>query len=307
MLVSAELAILQSIPPPGLAGTDDSLTGLTAAADGQSVYLVVAQSAGGALVRAGRRRGAPVERWSLAPSRPLFVSYAPDASLVLVGAKAPPENGVLLLLPPRPLAPATTLVVCSGEPRGGAVHPDGHRVYVTCSTGEIAEIDLDLGAVLRTVSYPPDGAPGSCQPTPPALSSNGTVLFVACARTGGLHFLDRVTLTAFDSLAVGEGAVDLVVAGARRVVLVRTAHNEIVVADPRGRSVVARLATPAPARVAVSADHRWAYAVGGGGSETAQLVRIDLRTGRIAAVVPVPVGARHVALWPERTPVMRWR
>lgn len=293
-------------PPDG-----DTVTALAAAPDGQSVFAATAAAGRGAVVRAGRRRGAPLVRQSLGPAVPRFIALTPHATLLLVGTSTSDGPGALLFLTPETLVTVDSLGVCSARPIGAAVHSDGDRAFVACATDEIAEVDLRLRTVLRTVRLRGAGDSRPCAPTTPALAANGTVLYVVCSAAGRLLLLDRVTLAPFDSVEIGEGGGAAVVAGRRHVVIARPGHDEILIADPRLRAVAARLAVTAPLDLAVSADGRHVYVATGGAGRgprrhAGQLVRIALAAPAVVGSRALPEAVTHVALWPARTPVMRW-
>ncbi len=278
----------------------DTLTALTFAGDGQSLYVAAVDGAGGVLVRVGRGGGAET-RVSLPVTRPQFVHLAPRATAILLGTVAtgtPSGAGTLRIARPRDLAIADSVGVCVGAPVGIAVHPDGDRAYIACEGDEVVEVDLRLRTAIRRATPAPASG---CQLRGPALSANGTVLYVSCAATGQLLLLDRVTLTPFDAMPVGRG-IGAPVVLRRRLLLPRAEADELVIVDPRGRQVVARLAAPHPLVIAGVGARAYVLTR----ARAPELLTIDVDAAVIRNRTRLPFPATRLAVWPTATPVMRW-
>jgi DNA-binding beta-propeller fold protein YncE len=257
------------------------------APDGASLFAGISPTAGATvLARFGRGQGV-----ALVSGRALFgavrrIALAADGQTLLVALGSQIGLGIAstgTLAVERPLAgcDANDLVLTE----------TGERVYVLCDEDHIAEVDPALRLVVRKALLSADSIP--CRPRAGALSVNGTVLFVACAASGRLLYLDRVTLKPFDSVAVAPGTARLVLTpDGRRALLANPDAGALAVIDVRARTARRFVAIPGATDIAVAADGR-AFVLG-----ARRLVEVDAYEGRVYREIEVDEGARAVAAWP---------
>ncbi len=176
---------------------------------------------------------------------------------------------------------------------------DGRRAFLLCAPGEIAEIDLELGILLRKQALD-----GSCAARGILLSSNETALLVWCTAAGKLMILDRVTLAPLDSVAADPGEAMLIpMRGGRIAGLIYAAPPRLVLIDLGGRASTGNLALEdAVLAAAVSAGGRFLYLATG-----ARLLRFDVERRGIDRSIGLPGRPAAIALWPASwEPKMRW-
>jgi DNA-binding beta-propeller fold protein YncE len=271
------------------------------APDGASLWVVLAGDTAAALLQVRRTDGAVLQRIPVTGGAPSVVTVLPNARAVLLatGGAGP---GTLHFIPTDGSDDVARVQPCTGPVRGAVPFDVLDELYVACGEDAVAELDTELRVVVRTVPLAPAAAEPGCGASDVALSSNGTIIYVLCRRSGTLLYLDRVRLSLLDSVGLGEGAAGLhPTPGRRRAVVTRPGHDESLVVDFRRREAVARLKVPAQGAAAVSSNGRWAYLAARGA-----VVRIDLRTGAVdaSAETPSPIA---VDVWPgHRSPVMRW-
>ena len=266
------------------------------APDGASLFVAVSPRPGSTLLIRVPRAGGVLEGRTLeGDARRLRLT--PDGS-VLLAALGGAAAG-LAFTRAQTLAGETLALPC--DVRDVVLTASADRAYVVCGEGRVAEVDPILRLVVKTAELPAADAP--CAPAGSGLSANGTVLFVACAGSGWLLYLDRVTLDALDSVAVPRGATRFVIAlGGRRALLTVPDDGSVVVADLPGRRIRGRTPVAGASDIGVSADGRRAFVV----TATA-LLELDAAEGRVLRSIPLPQGASRVSVWPgPDEPRMRW-
>lgn len=271
---------------------------LEGTADGSSIVLGAESGAESGVVTWLRRTdGAAILRREFGgPIRGVALDREGRRVFVLSAGAA----GGLTILRADRLTEERAIPVCP-EPVSLAFAPDGDRVYVTCRPGAVVEVDPKLQIVLRTALVGADSG-RACGAGRSALSTNGTLLYVPCARTGQLLYLDRATLKPWDSVSVGVGAAVAVVTPGAVAVTLLPDSDRVVLVNLRSKALVATVATgPNPVDVALSASGRLALVVTAGRDGAAgALLEMDTQTGatrRRAALAP---GARTVYVWPGR-------
>ncbi|MCW2999781.1 MAG: beta-propeller repeat protein [Solirubrobacterales bacterium] len=157
------------------------------------------------------------------------------------------------------------------------------------------------GAVAQAASVKP------CEPTPPgvrttaiAATRDGRTFWTADAAATTITAHRRDDLRRGRSIDVGGAPVDIAIAPDGRRALVTTASYDnpgLVLVDLRTGHVDHLDVGPEPYAVAFTASGRSAYVSGGGREGT--LTRVDPRTGRVHAPVPVGAHARGLALHPD--------
>lgn len=216
-------------------------------------------------------------------------------------------GGGLTILQADRLTEERAIPVCP-EPVSLTFSPDGDRAYVTCRPGAVAEVDPKLQIVLRSRLVGADSG-RACGAGRGALSANGTLLYVPCAGTGQLLYLDRVTLRPWDSVSVGAGAAVTVVTPSALAVTLLPDSDRVVLVNLRSKALVAMVATPPnPVDVALSAGGRLAFVVTAGrdGAQGAVL-ELDAQTGAELGRAAIPPGAGAVYVWPgRRASRMHW-
>lgn len=273
---------------------------------GDGLAVLVGSEAGrepGTITWLRRRDGATVLRRELAgPVRGLWLDRTGRSVVALVGG----GSGGLRIHEGNRLTELRAVPICP-EPVSLVFAPDGDRAYVTCRPGAMVEVDLGLGIVVRSAWLGADSG-RACGAGRGDRSANGTLLYIPCALTGRLLYLDRATLTPWDSVSVGAGvAVTAVTPGAVAVTVFPEA-DRVALVNLRTKTPVAAVAVSHPLDVALSADGRLAFVVGAGrDGPGGALVKIDTRTGTDLGRVALPSGARAVYVWPgRREPRMSW-
>ncbi len=198
------------------------------------------------------------------------------------------------------------LPVCA-EPVALAFTREGDRAYVTCRPGAVAEVDPKLEIVVQTAFVAADSG-RACGAGRGALSPNGTLLYVPCAATGRVLYLDRVTLRLWDSMsvAVGVGALAVTPGGAALALLPDS--GSVALVDLRRKRRLATVATPPdPVDLTLSADGRVALVLAAGRGGDGALLQVDARTGAVMGRAALPGGGRAVYVWPARREArMHW-
>ncbi|GBD31852.1 hypothetical protein HRbin33_00813 [bacterium HR33] len=202
------------------------------------------------------------------------------------------------------LAESRRLKVCA-DPAALDVMRDGRRAFLLCAAGEVAgagevaEIDLELGIVVRKQPLR-----DSCGARGFFLSSSETALLVWCAAAGQLLILDRVTLAPFDSVAAEPGEATLVSlrGGGMAGVLYRDPPR-LGLIDLGARAVVgSEVLEDTVLAASVSAGGRFLYLAG-----VSRLARFDVRSRRIDRSIQLPGRPGGMALWPgDWESKMRW-
>lgn len=269
---------------------------LAFAADGASLFAGVSPAPGSAvLARFGRGQGAALMggRAAFGGLRRLVLTPDGGTLLLALGGKVGlgiASAGTLALERPLVGCDATDLVLAAG----------GERVYVLCGEGRVEEVDPELRLRVKSVKLP--AGPAHCRPSAGALSANGTVLFVACAASGQLLYLDRVTLAPFDSVTIAPGAARVVMTpGGGLALLANPGAGALAVVDVRARVVRHIMPIPGAVDVAVAADGR-AFVVG-----DRRLFEVDAEEGRVLRDRELEEAAAAVAVWPGlHDSRMRW-
>lgn len=294
---------------------DRTPVGAWLAPDGSTLYAAHRSPAAGALVRARVADGAILDRVDFFAGAPVVVYPLYDGRTVLAATQAPTAGGsqaLLHFLGSDLSAQSEPIPVCATGIRGLATVRSTDRVYALCEGDVLVDLDRRLRTLVRSVTLR-SGDPAAdpaCDARAVAVSSNGSIVFVLCTRTGWIRYLDRVTLEPIDSLEVGIGADSWARSpDGRYAVILRPAEREIVVADLRRRMITGRPAPDdTPHAVTVGADSRSAFVAAGDRGSRGSIVEIDLASGTIvrehaSAAHPVALSA-----WPgEESPVMRWK
>ncbi len=196
-----------------------------------------------------------------------------------------------------PLEPAFSVDVCEDAVSALTLFDPSHKLFVTCEDGVLSEIDIPLRRVLRTTRI---DAVGACDPRDLTLSPNLTVIIVACS-SGRLLYLDRMTLGIIDSLHLTTEVSEMRVEGSRRrLVLTASSGSPPLLVDVRMKTITPLAITQQVTGMTWAADG------------SLLLLRAEgavLRTRPGTQVVDSlsgTAGGRAIAVWPERTPVMRW-
>lgn len=289
-LLDGELRPVGRLSPPAAA------TAILFAPDGASLFLATSSQPGATLLARPPRTGGVLGGGTLeGDTRRLRLT--PDGTLLLAalgGAQAG-----LALVGAQGLRVQHTAVPC--DARDVVLSASADRAYVICAEGRVAEVDPDLRLVVKTVDLPVEHS--RCGPAGAGISANGTVLFVACAASGVLQYLDRLTLAPFDSVRIPVGATRLVTAlGGRRALLVLPNEGSVLVVDIPGRTVRGRVPAAAVSDLAVAADGRRVFALA-----STRVIVFDAADGRVLRTVPLAEEASLIAVWPgPQEPRMRW-
>jgi DNA-binding beta-propeller fold protein YncE len=157
------------------------------------------------------------------------------------------------------------------------------------------------GAVAQAATVKP------CEPTPPgvrtaaiAATRDGRTFWTADAAATTITAHRRDDLRRGRSIDVGGAPVDIALAPDGRRALVTTASYDrpgVVLVDLRTGEIDHLDVGPEPYAVAFTASGRSAYVSGGGRDGT--LTRVDPRTGRVHAPIPVGAHPRGLALHPD--------
>lgn len=192
---------------------------------------------------------------------------------------------------------------------GGGVQADAtgqgttRRGFVAGLTvGAVAHVGTPLlGGVAHA------GVAESCEPAPPgvrvgalAVSPGGRTIWTA--DTGGrtITAYRRTDLRRSRAIDVHGAPVDLAIRPDGHLALVTTAfydHPGLAIVDLRSGDVDVVDVAAEPGALALSADGRRAYVVGGGPDGT--LTRVDAGNGKVHAAIPVGAHPRGVALHPD--------
>jgi hypothetical protein len=214
----------------------------------------------------------------------------------------------LRLVPTDLRAAGEPIPLCQEAVLGLAHYGVRDRIYAVCRGDEIVEVDRELAVRVRSVRLTRDSTTGaSCGVSDIGTSPNGTLIYVLCANSGTLLYLDRVQLTPFDSVAVGPGGrrFDRTPDGHFGIVT-RPAVGQVIIVDLRGRASVSQIALEGAREIGIGSDGRTAF-IAATTPTTGRLVRVNLTDGRIVAAVAIPPGDPHVTVWPSyKSPRMRW-
>jgi hypothetical protein len=215
-------------------------------------------------------------------------------------------NGALSFRSVAGLDETRSLPLCA-EPVAVSFTREGDRAYVTCRPGTVAEVDPRLKIVVQSAVVAADSG-RACGAGRGPLSANGTLIFVPCAASGQILYLDRVTLRPWDSLFVARGVSAMAVTPEAVAVALLPDSDRAALVDLRGKRRLASIETaPNPVDLALSADGRVAVLLAAGRGGEGALMELDTRSAVIFSRVGIPGGGRAVHVWPgQREPRMRW-
>ncbi|UCD23846.1 MAG: hypothetical protein JSW51_12555 [Gemmatimonadota bacterium] len=257
--------------------------------------------------------GQLLDRWELNDGHVLEITALQDSPSLAVTAAAhdPASPGSIHYLSAGKLTSVSRFELCSGSPRGLATLQEIGRGYVRCGDDGESVVDLDLvqRRSVRTVRLDREGPDAPlCGPGGISLSRTGGILFASCSLSGWLLYLDRLTLEAIDSVAIGAGISQIAVSPRSAQALVSIPDSSsVAVVDLESRSVRTRVQLGGrPTSVVISGDGKRGYVISVG--HTTDLVLVDVGSGSIRERVPVPTGSTNLSIWPgARSPFMSWR
>lgn len=188
--------------------------------------------------------------------------------------------------------------VCA-TPRSLAFTREGDQGYVICAPGAVAEVDPTMEYLVQQAFIGADSG-RACGAGRSVLSPNNTFLYIPCAVTGQLLYVDRVTLKPWDSTEVGVGIAAVAAAPGALAVVLQPDSDRAVLVDLARRARLATISTPPdPTAVALSADGRRAFVTcAGRGGSPGTLLELNTRTGAVLARAALPPGAGAVYAWP---------
>lgn len=275
------------------------------ALDGATLYLALHTDGGAAVLRVGRVTGKVLGRQSLPESSLTSLWPLRDGHTLVASGTT-----TLRFLPADLSNTGRQITVCDEPITGVSAFGARDRAYAVCGESTIIEIDRKLEIVVRSASLTlADSADGaSCGTGGVATSPSGSIVYVLCRRTGMLLYIDRLTLTPFDSVNLGGSGHEMVlVPGGRRAVVTRPNANELVVVDLHGREVESRVHLEAPWSAAAGADGHHAYVTTRPIRGPGQLLRINLENSTVTGTTQALRGALGITVWPNtESPRMRW-
>lgn len=287
-----------ALHPTGRLTVEGAPTALESTGDGMSLLVGAAgEGDSGRLTWVGRTDGARVlDRELPGPVRDLRLHNDGNTLFVLSAG----HPGGVSVRGTTALTQERWISVCDA-PRALAFTREGDQGYVTCAPGAVAEVDPTLEYLVQRAYIAADSG-RACGAGHSALSPNNTFLYIPCAVTGRLLYVDRVTLKPWDSTEVGVGITAVAAAPGAVAVVLQPDSDHVVLVDLARRARLATISTPPdPTSVALSADGRRAFVscAGRGGSPGA-LLELDARTGELLARAALPPGAGAVYAWPGR-------
>ena len=281
--------------------------------DGTSLLAAVATGPGGTIARARLADGSLLERIDFYRGRPFRVYPVFDGESVYALTNDPTEagdRGTLHVLGYDLAARSDPVALCDASALGLAATRAAEDIFVLCDGDTLVEVDRKLRTRIRVAPVAADSSDTACNATDLAMSSTGTVLFVLCAGTGTLRYLDHLTLEPIDSVRVGTGARRLVRApDGQHVAVLRPDDLEVVLVDVRRRRITGTVATSQPPTdAAVNSDSRSVFVAMGSADGPGRLLEIAFATGEILADTPTVTAPISVSVWPgDESPVMRWQ
>jgi DNA-binding beta-propeller fold protein YncE len=294
-----------ALDPTGRVAVPGAPTTLESTGDGMSLLVGTADDSSGRLAWIGRADGARVLDVPLpGPARDLRLHNGGNTLFVLTAG----HPGGVSIRGTTALDQRRWIPVCE-DPQSLAFTREGDQGYVVCAPGSVAEIDPTLDYLVRQAFVAADSG-RACGAGRGALSPNNTFLYVPCARTGQLLYVDRVTLRPWDSTAVGVGITAAAAAPGAIAVVLQPDSDRAVIVDLARRARRASLPTPPdPVAVAVSADGARAYVTcAGRAGGPGALLELDVRRGTVVARTPLAPGAGAVYAWPGlHESRMHWR
>ena len=290
-------------------GTRGRISAIEFGPDGSSIYLGITHSTGSALAWVNRATGVSLERLQLPRDSLTTLRLLKDGrSLAATTVSRGDASVSALHIIPTDLATlGARISLCSGVAVGLATQGVRDRMYAVCRGDELVEIDHKLGVRVRSVQLSPPAGRVPCEAADLHTSANGSVVFVLCAGSGTLLYLDRVRLTPYDSLAVGTGGARLArTPEGRYVAITRPSASELVIVDVRRRRIVHRLPIAGASDVTIGIDGRSAFVTAATATQRT-LYRVTLTTGAVVSQQLTISDARRVAVWPgPKSPKMRW-
>ncbi len=306
---------------------DTDLNPLTAFPLGQELHgqiqdLVIASDGASAFVTVNRDENeATVLRVRLADGETLAQRHLaehgvpPSLTLVAKGrrilmASFRPENqsreGHLIVFDSDSLGVVTQLPICAGRPTGIAVLSDIERAYVRCTNSDaLVEVDLKLGRLVQMTALPPPG----CGDGQLAAVRTGSRLYMPCATSGQLIYLDRRTLAPIDSVRIGTGIRSVHVDRRGEFALVsRPSESELVLVDLGARQVHRRSPIPGPIKgLTIQAGDGWIFAAASHTAPFSELLSLIVPELRTVAAARLAGEAMSLDIWPRgQTPVLNW-
>ncbi len=278
------------------------------ASDGLSLLAGIQGEQASSVLRLRRIDGVAVDQVTL-PSRTErsgSMHIVDPRTILMMGRSTEGDGreGVVFFLSAASLSKYEKLSVCSTAPLAIAIVSQVKRAYVRCDAG-LAELDLLLRRLVRTVPLDLDAA---CGPGGLAPSRSGNIIYMTCAKSGQLLFLDRVTLRPLDSLRLVPGGTELAASAQLPRALVRfPLRQQLEFVDLEQQTTTMRLTDFGKFSVfALSGKGLWAFVTTGDSGN--RLLKIDLRTDRTTATNTLPGGTSSIAVWPGRnSPVFLWR
>lgn len=305
LILDTRLERSDTIRVNGMSSSQAHASAVQFGLDGATLYLALHAGGDAAVLRVGRATGSVLGRQSL-PEDSLTGLWPLRDGHTLVAS----GTTTLRFLPADLSNTGRQITVCDEPITDVTAFGVRDRAYAVCGESTIVEIDRKLEIVVRSASFVSvdsvDGA--SCGTGGVATSPSGSIVYVLCRQTGRLLYIDRLTLTPFDSVDVGASGHDMVlVPGGRRAVVTRPSANELVVVDLRDREVASRVHLEAPWSAAVGADGHHAYVTTRTIRGPGRLLRINLESSTVTGTTQALQGASGITVWPSTgSPRMRW-
>jgi len=305
LILDTRLEHSDTIRVNGMTSSQEHASAVQFGLDGATLYLALHGGGDATVLRVARVTGNVLGRQSL-PEDSLTGLWPLRDGHTLVAS----GTTTLRFLPADLSNTGHRIAVCDEPITGVTAFGVRDRAYAVCGESTLVEIDRKLEIVVRSASLLPvdssDGA--SCGAGGVATSRSGSIVYVLCRQTGMLLYIDRLTLTPFDSVDVGASGHDMVlVPGGRRAVITRPSANELVVVDLHDREVESRVHLEAPWSAAVGADGHHAYVTTRATQGPGLLLRVNLESSTVTGTTQALQGAFGITLWPSTaSPRMRW-
>lgn len=287
------------------ADSQEFVTAVRFGLDGTALYLAMHSNETAAVVRVARATGSVLEQLSV-PDDSLTGLWLLRDGRTLVAA----GTTTLYFLPTDLSDTGGQIAICEETITGVTPFGVRGRAYAICGESTLVEIDSELQIAVRSAAVTPADSPDGviCGTGGVATSPTGSIVYLLCRRSGMLLYIDRLTLTTFDSVAVGAGGQEMaLVPNGRRTVITRPGAGELVVVDLRKREVESRIAMESPWSVAVGMNGRHAYVTTHEDQSHGRLLLVNLEDAAVTGYTPAPPGPLAITLWPSaRSPKMRW-
>ncbi len=241
-----------ALHPTGRLTVEGAPTALESTGDGMSLLVGAAgEGDSGRLTWVGRTDGARVlDRELPGPVRDLRLHNDGNTLFVLSAG----HPGGVSVRGTTALTQERWISVCDA-PRALAFTREGDQGYVTCAPGAVAEVDPTLEYLVQRAYIAADSG-RACGAGHSALSPNNTFLYIPCAVTGRLLYVDRVTLKPWDSTEVGVGITAVAAAPGAVAVVLQPDSDHVVLVDLARRARLATISTP-PRSHQRGAERRW--------------------------------------------------